>query len=212
MAFLRHALRWRVLALLRAWLLLPLQSGPLQMDSGHAEPGQQICSDWTRKDRKSAQPADTRNNLGIPDRDQNRMEDARKEYEETLKACRELARQDPETYFPQVAATLNDLGLLDSDQNQMEEARKEYEESLKIYRELVHKDPETYLPNVAATLNNLGMLARNKNQMDEALKTYRELAQKDPATYLPYVAITRNNLGFAPRTRRKKPGRNTRNR
>jgi len=39
--------------------------------------------DWTRKDGKNAEPADKRNNLGIPDRDQNRIEDARKEYEET---------------------------------------------------------------------------------------------------------------------------------
>jgi tetratricopeptide (TPR) repeat protein len=106
----------------------------LQTATGHAELGGQICLGWTRKDGKNAEPADTLNNLGIPDRDQNRMEDARKEYEETLKTYRELAQKDPETYLPYVAATLNDLGFLDSNQNRMEEAREEYEESLKIYR------------------------------------------------------------------------------
>jgi tetratricopeptide (TPR) repeat protein len=123
------------------------------------------------------------------------MDDARKEYEESLKTFRELARKDPETYLPDVAMTLNNLGILDSAQDRMKEARKEYEESLKIYRKLAQKDPEAYLPNVAATLNNLGVLDRDKNRMEEALKTYGELAQKDPETYLPYVAITRNNLG-----------------
>src|SRR2546430_7365287 len=130
MAFLPHAQRWRALAVLVAWLLLSSRSSALQAATGHAELGRQICLDWTRKDGKNAEPTDTRNNLGIPDRDQNRIEEARKEYEETLKTYRELAQKDPETYLPYVAATLNDLGILDSDQNRIEEARKEFEESL----------------------------------------------------------------------------------
>src|SRR5258708_14265446 len=134
MAFLPHARRWRVLAVLVAWLLVPTRCGAMQIRSRHAEPRRQICLDWTRKDGKNAKPADTRNNPGIPDSDQNRMEDARKEYEETLKTYRELARKDPETYLPYVATTLNNLGILDSAQNRMKEARKEYEESLKTYR------------------------------------------------------------------------------
>ena len=88
MAFLPHARRWRVLAILDAWLLVPPRSGALQIATGHAEPGREICLDWTRKDGKNAEPADKRNNLGIPDRDQNRMQDARKEYGEILKTYR----------------------------------------------------------------------------------------------------------------------------
>jgi tetratricopeptide (TPR) repeat protein len=143
----------------------------MQIASGHAELGLQICLDWTRKDGKNAEPTDTRNNLGIPDRDQNRIEDARKEYEETLKTYRELAQKDPETYLPYVAATLNDLGILDSDQNRMEEARKEFEESLKIYRKLVQKDPATYLPYVAITRNNLGNLDSAQNLMGDVAES-----------------------------------------
>jgi tetratricopeptide (TPR) repeat protein len=194
MAFLPHAQPWRALAVLLAWLLLPPRSGALQTATGHAELGQQIYLDGTRKDGKNAEPADTRNNLGIPDHEQNRMDDARKDYEETLKTYRELARKDPATYLPDVAMTLNNLGVLDSAQDRMKEARQEYAESLKIYRKLAQKNPEAYLPNVAA-LNNLGALDRDKNRIEEALKTYGELGQKDPETYLPYVAITRNNLG-----------------
>src|SRR5260370_33970521 len=100
MAFLPHARRWRVLAVLVAWLLVPPRSGAMPIASRHAEPGRQICLDWTRKDGKNAKPADTRNNLGIPDRNQNRMEDARKEYEKPRTTDRELARKDPETDLP----------------------------------------------------------------------------------------------------------------
>src|SRR5258707_4664007 len=167
MAFLPHARRWRVLAVLVAWLLLPPPSRALQIASGHAEPGRQICLDWTRKDRKNAEPADKRNNLEIPDRDQNRMEDARKEYEETLKTYRELARKDPEAYLPYVAATLNDLGILNSDQNRIEEALKEYEESVQIYRELEQEEPETHRPHVATTLHNTEILEREQNRIDD---------------------------------------------
>src|SRR6266404_1409626 len=102
MAFLPHARRCRVLAVLVAWLLLSSGSGALQIASGHGEPGRQICMDWTRKDGKNAEPADKRNNLGIPDRDQNRMEAARKEYEEALKIYEAFAEQDPEQFTTDV--------------------------------------------------------------------------------------------------------------
>jgi hypothetical protein len=44
---------------------------------------------------------------------QNQMEETRGEYEESLKTYRELAKKEPETYLPYVAATLNNLGILD---------------------------------------------------------------------------------------------------
>jgi Tfp pilus assembly protein PilF len=148
MAFLPHVQRWRALAVVLAWLLLPPRSGALQTATGHAELGRQICLDWTRKDGKNAEPADTRNNLGIPDHEQNRMDDARKEYEETLKTYRELARKHPETYLPDVAMTLDNLGILDSDQNRMADARKEYEEALKICAAFAKQDREQFTTDV----------------------------------------------------------------
>src|SRR6266446_5855767 len=182
MAFLPHAQRWRALAVVVACLLLSSGSGALQIASGHGEPGRQICMDWTRKDGKNAEPTDTRSNLGIPDRDQNRMEEARKEYEESLKIYRKLVQKDPEAYLPSVAATLNNLGILDRDKTRMKEA-------LKTYRELAQKDPTTYLPDVAAMLDILGNLDSAQNRMnegrkkyEETLKIYRELAQKNPET------------------------------
>src|SRR6476469_9056820 len=90
--------------------------------------------------------------------DLNRMEETRKEHEETLKTYRELAEKEPETYLPEVAQTLNDLGIVDSAQNRAEEARMAFAEALKIYRELAQKKPGTYLAYVAITLNNLGTI------------------------------------------------------
>jgi tetratricopeptide (TPR) repeat protein len=72
--------------------------------------------------------------LGTADASQNQTEEIRREYEEALKTYRELAKKEPETYLPHVAATLNELGILDSDQNRIEKARKEFEEALKTYR------------------------------------------------------------------------------
>jgi Tetratricopeptide repeat len=44
----------------------------------------------------------TLNNLGILDSDQNRMAEARKEYEEALKIYEAFAKQDPEQFTTDV--------------------------------------------------------------------------------------------------------------
>ena len=90
----------------------------------------------------------TLNNLGDLDRDQGRMEEARKEYAEALQIYRELAQKNPETYRPYVATTLNNLGVLDRDQDRMEEARKEYAEALQIYEALSKQNPERFARDV----------------------------------------------------------------
>ena len=74
----------------------------------------------------------TLNNLGILDSTQNRIKEARNEYQEALKTYRELAQKNPETYLPDVAMTLNNLGILDRDQNRIAEARKERRVAQKI--------------------------------------------------------------------------------
>src|SRR5208282_3137970 len=140
--------------------------------------------------------AATLNDLGILDSDQNRIQNARKEFEEALKTYRELAHKEPDIYLRYVAITLNNLGILEGTPSRLEEA-------LKIYRELAQKERETYLPYLPMTLNNLGFIDSAENrpvearkEVSEALKIYRELAQKDPETYLSHVANTLNNLGI----------------
>ena len=123
-------------------------------------------------------------------------------YEMVLKELRELAKQNPEAYKPDVARTLNNLGILFSDTNKLKQAQDYYEEALEIHRELAEQNPEAYKPDVAMTLNNLGALLYATNDLkqaqdyyEEALEIRRELAEQNPEAYKPDVAMTLNNLG-----------------
>jgi tetratricopeptide (TPR) repeat protein len=155
--------------------------------------------------RSKADPdsvAGTLNNLGILHREQNRMEEARKAFEEALDTYRRLARAHPDTYLPDVAMTLNNLGNLHRDQNRMQEARKAFEEALDTYRRLARANSGTYLPDVAGTLNSLGILHSDQNRMEEARKayeealdTYRRLADANPDAHLPDLARVLWSIG-----------------
>ena len=132
----------------------------------------------------------------------NDFEKARHHYEEALQIRRELAKQNPEAYLPEVATSLNNLGVLLRDTNDLKKAQDYYEKALQIRRELAQQNPEAYLPEVAASLNNLGNLLRDTNDLEkaqdyheEALQIRRELAQQNPEAYLPEVATSLNNLG-----------------
>ena len=132
----------------------------------------------------------------------NDFEKARCHYEEALQILRELTKQNPEEYKPDVAKILNNLGVLLRDTNDLKKAQDYYEEALQIRRELAQKNPEAYLPKVATSLNNLGVLLSDTNDpkkakdyYEEALQIHRELAQQNPEAYLPKVATSLNNLG-----------------
>jgi CHAT domain-containing protein/predicted Zn-dependent protease len=123
-------------------------------------------------------------------------------YGQALHSYRELARQRPEVYRPDVALTLNNLGIVQYDLNALEAARASFEEAVAIRRELARARPEVYEPLVASTLNNLGNAQRASNELEaalcsyeEALGIYRELSRARPQVYRPYVAITLNALG-----------------
>jgi tetratricopeptide (TPR) repeat protein len=83
----------------------------------------------------------TLNSLGKLHSQQQRMEEARKEYKEVLKIDRELGQKNTQTCLPDVAMMRNNLRMLHSQQQRMEEVRKEYKEALKIDRELTQKNP-----------------------------------------------------------------------
>src|SRR6266478_49544 len=172
--------------------------------------GYRQCLDLARHARNNDDIAVTLNNLALLERDQNRQEAAREEFEEALKMYRELAQKNPDTYLAYAAMTLNNLATLDQTQNRPEAARKGYEETLKICQELAQKNPDTYLDYVATTLNDLAILDRNQNRMEaarkefeEALKINRELAQKNPDAYLPDVGGTLNNLAILDRNQNR---------
>ena len=124
-------------------------------------------------------------------------------YEMVLKELRELAKQNPEAYNPDMAMPLNNLGNLLCVTNDFKQAQAYFEEALEIRRKLAKQNPEAYNPYVAMSLNNLGSLLKNTNELkqaqayyEEALETCRELAKQNPEAYNPYVATTLNNLGY----------------
>ena len=127
---------------------------------------------------------------------------ARKHYEKALHAFRELSKQSPEIYKPNVVITLNNLGSLLCNVGELKQARAYYEEALQICQALAGKSPELYRPNVAMTLNNLGILLEDINELkqaqacyEEAIQVWRELAKQTPEVYNSDVALGLNNLG-----------------
>src|SRR5439155_10324768 len=65
------------------------------------------CLSLARSHSDGGRIALTLNNLGILHRAQNRMEEARKAYEEALAIRRTLAASNPDIYLPDVAMTVN---------------------------------------------------------------------------------------------------------
>jgi tetratricopeptide (TPR) repeat protein len=138
--------------------------------------------------------------------DENRMDEARRHYQQAFTIQRQLANESPYTYLPDLAMTLNRLGMLDRDQKRTEEARQCFEEALKIHRQLADEKRDPYLPDMAGVLLNLADVKRTQKQLEgsqqdaeEALRIYRQLAQQNPSEYLRFVASTLNNLGILAR-------------
>lgn len=138
--------------------------------------------------------------------EQQRLDEARRQYEEALKIHRQRVQHDPNNYMPQFAMTLNEIGILDAKQNRTDDARRYYEEALLRYQELARRNPNIYSPDVAMTLNNLGNLDRLQNRTEEArqhlegaLEVYRQLAQQNPNAYLPERATMLSKLAVVDR-------------
>jgi protein O-mannosyl-transferase len=144
----------------------------------------------------------TLNHLGLVEKLENRLDDARTHEEEALKIERRLTQKDPDIYRSYLAATLVNLGNLDMLQNRTDEGRQRYEEALEDYGELSEQNPTAYQSEMVTTINNLGNVDELQNRPDEALRHFtkaldlsRQLADRNPDRYLPDLAAALNNLG-----------------
>jgi len=149
-------------------------------------------------------------NLAEFDSDQKRMKEAQGLWEQSLSLRRQLARQDPSTYLPDMTVTLNNLGNLARSEGHTAAARQYYEEGLEIHSELMRRGLDPYPADRATALLNLGYLERSEQQNDQALRyfdgslnIYRQLAQKDPDTYLTKVAEALNSAAVTERDEKK---------
>jgi Tfp pilus assembly protein PilF/uncharacterized membrane protein YhaH (DUF805 family) len=136
----------------------------------------------------------TQNDLESFPTQQERVNEARRNYERALELRRQSAQQNYDPHA--MALVLNNLGTVDGMQNRLDDARQHFEEALEIYRQLAQHE-DTHLTDLAGTLNNLGNVDGFQNRMDEArlhyeeaLNIYRQQAQREPDKYLPHVAQT----------------------
>ena len=83
---------------------------------------------------------------------------------EALEIYRELAKQNPATFLPDVAMTLNNLAVLHSTTNETDLAMSAYQEALQIYQDFAKKSPAAFQPKVDLVLENIAIL---QNAIDE---------------------------------------------
>ena len=103
--------------------------------------------------------------------------------------CRDLARQRPEVYRPDVAGILSNLGFVRHDLKDPTSAKETFEEALTSYRDLAQKRPEVYRREVAMTLNKLGTMQFDlddamsaRSSCEEALAICRDLDREHPGS------------------------------
>ena len=144
---------------------------------------------------------------------------AKKFYSRALDSYRNLAKDNPKAYEPDLATTLNNLAVIYKNTQHLRESETLYLEALAIYRRLAivkpkYKSPypsrnksknksKDYESDVAKTLNNLALLYSNTQRFSESesmylevLKIRRRLAENDPDTHEPGLAMTLNNLAL----------------
>jgi Tfp pilus assembly protein PilF len=150
--------------------------------------------------------------LGNVNIDENRLDEARRDDEEALKAYKFLALHNPATYTSYLASAEGNLGGLDLTQNRPVEARQNLESALAIFSKLEATNSKAHLPDLALAKLNLGMLDESEHRLDEAyqlfkeaLQTYTLLAQQQPDIYLEDQAASLDRLGGLEELRRHLP-------
>ena len=96
----------------------------------------------------------TFNNLAVLHAGINRLDDAEREFNETLTIYRRLAESKPEQYSSYVATTLNNLGTLLLNSEKFEKAEMSYNQAIEILRKLSESHPDAFIPNLLETLEN----------------------------------------------------------
>lgn len=151
----------------------------------------------TRNDR-----AQLLNRLGVVLSDLGRREDALKATLESVNIRRNLARDNPQAFKPDLAGSLNNLGVRLNDVGQREAALLAAQESVNIRRILAQDNPQAFQQELALSLNNLGVNFNSLGRVEEALKVtqeatelFRDLARDNPQAFKRDLVMSLNNLG-----------------
>jgi tetratricopeptide (TPR) repeat protein len=149
-----------------------------------------------------AERARVLNNLGVWQSRLGRLEAALASTCEAVEIRRQLAKEQPHAFLPDLALSLSNLGNRQGRVGQWEAALTSSHEAVEIYRRLAQKQPGAFLAYLALSLNNLGAWQSELGQREEALTAFREaveirrkLAQERPDAFLPDLAMSLSNLG-----------------
>ena len=122
---------------------------------------------------------------------------------EAVEIYRELARQRPDAFRPDLATSLSTVSSRLSALGRQEEALKAAREALEIRRMLTRQRPDIFRPDLAMSLSNMAIQLGDLGQREEALKAAREaveirrkLAQQRPDVFSPELAFSLNNVAI----------------
>ena len=130
-------------------------------------------------------------------------EEALEAAREAVEIYRELARQRPDAFRPDLATSLSTVSSRLSALGRQEEALKAAREALEIRRMLTRQRPDIFRPDLAMSLSNMAIQLGDLGQREEALKAAREaveirrkLAQQRPDVFSPELAFSLNNVAI----------------
>jgi tetratricopeptide (TPR) repeat protein len=119
---------------------------------------------------------------------------------EASRIYRDLARERPDEFLPNLAKSLNNKSNRLADMGHLDEALTAAQEASRIYRDLATDRPEEFLPGLTVCLNTqsigLSSLGRQEEALaviEEALEILRGLARNSPEEFLQDLATILNN-------------------
>ena len=123
--------------------------------------------------------------------------------QQVLQGLRQLAKENPEEYEPDLAWALEHTAtLLANRQPQDSRTTGYFQEAVDIYDKLAENNPQVFQTFLAEVLNNYAQnypdskdrLAQCEPLFQQALDIYWQFAQDDPHAFIPRVADVQNNM------------------
>ena len=129
--------------------------------------------------------------------------EAEKYYQKAMALIRQLVKDDPHAYEPDLASTLNDFANLYKDTRQFTKSENMYAEALEIFRHLAKNNSQIYKYYESVTLNNLALLyfetkrfTDSESYYLEALDILHRLYKDSQKDYDYEYAMTMNNIAL----------------
>lgn len=111
-------------------------------------------------------------NLGIRRGQAGRLEEAIVAFQQAVDIYRELTKEHPEVFLPDLAKSLSNLSTPFSELRRFGEALGIAREAVALYRELSVKDRRRHRPDIASACHNLGACLADLGRHDEAVAAF----------------------------------------